>query len=108
MFGFFKKKKPDAETGQGPRLTANQFIALTLSDENCRCPCTCWGSAVRPNATSWGYGHSSTSGMWIVLRARSAFLLTVKPLPTSCSLLLPVKILPMLKFVMRRCSHVAY
>ncbi|WEA07944.1 hypothetical protein PWF83_21880 (plasmid) [Pantoea dispersa] len=33
MFGFFKKKKPDAEQGQGLRLTAKQFIALTLSDE---------------------------------------------------------------------------
>lgn len=33
MFVFFKKKKPDAETGQAPQLTAQQFIALTLSDE---------------------------------------------------------------------------
>ncbi|MFP5977130.1 hypothetical protein ACLFAJ_19140, partial [Enterobacter mori] len=34
----FKKKKPEAETGQGPRLTANQFIALTLSDEKFTMP----------------------------------------------------------------------
>lgn len=27
--------------------------------------------------TKWVYGHSSTSGMWIVSLARSAFLLTV-------------------------------
>ncbi|HHA1944166.1 TPA: hypothetical protein ACOEMQ_003027 [Enterobacter hormaechei subsp. xiangfangensis] len=33
MSGFFKKKKPNAEPGQGPRLTAKQFTALTLRDE---------------------------------------------------------------------------
>ena len=38
MFGFFKKKKPDAEPGKGPRLTAKQFIALTLSDEKLSMP----------------------------------------------------------------------
>ena len=38
MFGFFKKKKTDAEPGKGPRLTANQFIALTLSDEKLSMP----------------------------------------------------------------------
>ncbi|ELP5696042.1 hypothetical protein [Enterobacter ludwigii] len=38
MFGFFKKKKPDAETAQAPRLTAQQFIALTLSDEKLSMP----------------------------------------------------------------------
>ncbi|WP_254665187.1 hypothetical protein [Enterobacter sp. ku-bf2] len=36
MFGFFKKT--DAEPRQGPRLTANQFIALTLSDEKLSMP----------------------------------------------------------------------
>lgn len=38
MFGFFKKKKTDAEPGQGPRLTAKQLIALTLSDEKLSMP----------------------------------------------------------------------
>lgn len=38
MFGFFKKKKPDAAPGQGSRLTAQQFIALTLSDEKLSMP----------------------------------------------------------------------
>ncbi|EKM5719247.1 hypothetical protein WIC93_10625 [Enterobacter cloacae] len=38
MFRFFRKKKPDAAPGQGPRLTANQFIALTLSDEKLSTP----------------------------------------------------------------------
>jgi len=31
-------KKPDAEPRQGPRLTAKQFIALTLSDEKLSMP----------------------------------------------------------------------
>ncbi|HGN0024231.1 TPA: hypothetical protein ACKRF0_000165 [Proteus mirabilis] len=44
-------------------------------------------SAIRSNATSWVYGHSSTSGMWIMPLALSAFLLMVRPLPTSWSLL---------------------
>jgi hypothetical protein len=38
MFGFFKKIRPDAEPWQSPRLTANQFIALTLSDEKLLMP----------------------------------------------------------------------
>lgn len=38
MFGFFRKKKPETEPGQGSTITAKQFIALTLSDEKLSMP----------------------------------------------------------------------
>ncbi|EJH8886507.1 hypothetical protein NF589_005113 [Salmonella enterica] len=38
MFGFFRKKRPETEPGQGSSITAKQFIALTLSDEKLSMP----------------------------------------------------------------------
>lgn len=38
MFGFFRKKRPETEPGQGSSITAKQFIALILSDEKLSMP----------------------------------------------------------------------
>lgn len=67
MFGFFKKKKPDTEPGQGPRLTAKQFIALTLSDEKLsmpvylpgiRCEAECDELGLWPLIYIWNVDHA--------------------------------------------------
>lgn len=79
MFEFLKETC-DAETGQNHRLTAQQFIVLTQSDEKLSMPV--YPPGIRSEAQCDDLG-SSISGMWIVLLALSAFLLTVKPLLNS-------------------------
>lgn len=75
MFGFFKKNKPDAETGQCPRLTANQFIALTLSDEKLSMPVYLPG--IRSEAECDELGLWPLIYIWNVDRAAGTFSLSV-------------------------------
>ncbi|EJB8474471.1 hypothetical protein MW376_004658 [Citrobacter freundii] len=75
MFGFFKKKKPDAEPGQGPRLTAKQFIALTLSDEKLSMPVYLPG--IRSEAECDEMGLWPLIYIWNVDRATGTFSLSV-------------------------------
>jgi len=75
MFGFFKKKKPDAEPGQGPRLTANQFIALTLSDEKLSMPVYLPG--IRSEAECDELGLWPLIYIWNVDRSAGTFSLSV-------------------------------
>lgn len=75
MFGFFKKTKPDAELGQGPRLTAKQFIALTLSDEKLSMPVYLPG--IRSEAECDEMGLWPLIYIWNVDRATGTFSLSV-------------------------------
>lgn len=75
MFGFFKKKKPDAEPGQAPRLTAQQFIALTLSDEKLSMPVYLPG--IRSKAECDELGLWPLIYIWNVDRAAGTFSLSV-------------------------------
>lgn len=75
MFGFFKKTKPDAELGQGPRLTAKQFIALTLSDEKLSMPVYLPG--IRSEAECDEMGLLPLIYIWNVDRATGTFSLSV-------------------------------
>ncbi|HHA1905414.1 TPA: hypothetical protein ACOEP7_001222 [Enterobacter asburiae] len=75
MFGFFKKKKPDAEPGQGPRLTAKQFIALTLSDEKLSMPVYLPG--IRSEAECNDLGLWPLIYIWNVDRTAGTFSLSV-------------------------------
>ncbi|HBI6864227.1 TPA: hypothetical protein K8E22_003913 [Enterobacter cloacae] len=75
MFGFFKKKKPDAEPGQGPRLTANEFIALTLSDEKLSMPVYLPG--IRSEAECDDLGLWPLIYIWNVDRTAGTFSLSV-------------------------------
>ncbi|URL14801.1 hypothetical protein LVR30_00590 [Pantoea ananatis] len=75
MFGFFKKKKPDAELGQGPRLTAKQFIALTLSDEKLSMPVYLPG--IRSEAECNDLGLWPLIYIWNVDRTAGTFSLSV-------------------------------
>ncbi len=74
MFGFFKKKKPDAEPGQGPRLTAKQFIALTLSDEKLSMPVYLPG--ISSETECEGLGLWPLIYIWNVDRAVGTFSLS--------------------------------
>ncbi|WP_447516483.1 hypothetical protein [Escherichia coli] len=75
MFGFFKKKKPDAAPGQGSRLTAQQFIALTLSDEKLSMPVYLPG--IRSEAECDELGLWPLIYIWNVDRAAGTFSLSV-------------------------------
>ena len=75
MFGFFKNRKPEAETGQGPRLTANQFIALTLSDEKLTMPVYLPG--ISSETECEGLGLWPLIYIWNVDRAVGTFSLSV-------------------------------
>ena len=75
MFGFFKKKKPDTEPGQGPRLTANQFIALTLSDEKLSMPVYLPGSCSEAECDELGLWPLIY--IWNVDHATGTFSLSV-------------------------------
>ena len=75
MFGFFKKKKPDAEPGQAPRLTAQQFIALTLSDEKLSMPVYLPG--IRSEAECDELGLWPLIYIWNVDRSAGTFSLSV-------------------------------
>ena len=75
MFGFFKKKKPNAEPGQGPRLTAKQFIALTLSDEKLSMPVYLPG--IRSEAECDELGLWPLIYIWKVDHATGTFSLSV-------------------------------
>lgn len=102
MFGFFTKKKPSAEFGQGPRLTAIQFIALTLSDA------TLSMSVNLPEILS--VAECDELGLWPLICFWNVDLIAGmfspsvngKALANPWSLSCPLKILRMLKFVMRR------
>ncbi|EQA6242206.1 hypothetical protein ACX5DB_003882 [Enterobacter ludwigii] len=75
MFGFFKKKKPDTKLGQGPRLTAQQFIALTLSDEQLSIPVYLPG--IRSEAECDELGLWPLICIWNVDRTAGTFSLSV-------------------------------
>ncbi|MFZ4148136.1 hypothetical protein ACEV7C_12135 [Enterobacter ludwigii] len=75
MFGFFKKTKPDAELGQGPRLTAKQFIALTLSDEKLSMPVYLPGICSEAECDEMGLWPLIY--IWNVDRATGTFSLSV-------------------------------
>lgn len=75
MFGFFKKKKTDAEPGQGSRLTAKQFIALTLSDEKLSMPVYLPG--IRSEAECDELGLWPLIYIWNVDHATGTFSLSV-------------------------------
>lgn len=75
MFGFFKKKKTDAEPGQAPRLTAKHFILLTLSDEKLSMPVYLPGS--RTEAECDEQGLWPLIYIWNVDHATCTFSLSV-------------------------------
>lgn len=75
MFGFFKKKKPEAETRQVSRLTARQFIALTLSDEKLSMPVYLPG--IRNEAECDELGLWPLIYIWNVDHATGTFSLSV-------------------------------
>lgn len=102
MFGFFRKKRPETEPGQGSSITAKQFIALTLSDEKLSMPVYLPGIRNEDDCEDIGLGPLIISGMWIVPLAHSASLLTVKRLVTSLSHLCPEITPHMLRSVMRK------
>ncbi|EPB9885842.1 hypothetical protein ACRWOT_003140 [Yersinia enterocolitica] len=75
MFGFFKKKKLEAEPMYSARITAKQFIALTLSDEKLSVPVYLPG--IRNEADCDDIGFGPLIYIWNVDCTVGAFSLSV-------------------------------
>ncbi|WP_410012753.1 hypothetical protein [Sodalis sp. C49] len=75
MFGFFRKKRPETEPGQGSSITAKQFIALTLSDEKLSMPVYLPGIRNEDDCEDIGLGPLIY--IWNVDRAAGTFSLSV-------------------------------
>jgi len=75
MFGFFRKKRPENEPGQGSLITAKQFIALTLSDEKLSMPVYLPGIRNEDDCEDIGLGPLIY--IWNVDRAAGTFSLSV-------------------------------
>ena len=75
MFGFFRKKRPETEPGQGSSITTKQFIALTLSDEKLSMPVYLPGIRNEDDCEDIGLGPLIY--IWNVDRAAGTFSLSV-------------------------------
>ena len=75
MFGFFRKKRPETEPGQGSSITAKQFIALTLSDEKLSMPVYLPGIRNEDDCEDIGLGPLIY--IWNVDRTAGTFSLSI-------------------------------
>lgn len=75
MFGFFRKKRPETEPGQGSSITAKQFIALMLSDEKLSMPVYLPGIRNEDDCEDIGLGPLIY--IWNVDRSAGTFSLSV-------------------------------